>query len=64
MVLLNPGLPRLDLGLSVVGLGVHGGDAGMVAEFGRPDPFEAEEVKLDGGPLSSQSRVSMTCRMP
>jgi hypothetical protein len=35
-------------GLCPVGLGVHGCHARMLAQFGRPYPFEAEQVKPDG----------------
>ena len=62
--LADPGLQRLDPGFGAVCLGVDRCHTRMLAELGGPDPFEAEQVELEGPPRSSRSSVSMTCRMP
>ena len=48
--LADPGLQRLDPGFGAVCLGVDRCHTRMLAELGGPDPFEAEQVELEGGP--------------
>jgi hypothetical protein len=48
--LADPCLSGLYPGFGAMGLGVDRRNAGMLAELGRLDPFEAEEVEPDTGP--------------